>query len=225
MVDITVGPEKKLFRVYKKLLCDKVPYFAKMFGTGFKEAVEGQAEFPEDKPESFGLLMEWIYFGTFAELAYLPNSLVWNWDALALYALSEKMWIIELKDRVMDQLYDLNKQEKAFLSPTSIETVYANTADGSPLRRYACRIFRYGLLQVVDHEEWKVEKTQKVMSRREDLAKDVLLLMRGTSGSAARLPFEQFQKCDFHHHGKDETCPYESRHKAWTLQEDEDSVF
>ena len=43
MVDLFVGPEKKLFRVHKSFLCNKIPYFDKMFNGGFKEAIESQA--------------------------------------------------------------------------------------------------------------------------------------------------------------------------------------
>ncbi|KAH6682678.1 hypothetical protein B0J14DRAFT_646909 [Halenospora varia] len=37
MVDILVGPTEQPFRVHKKLICSKVPYFDKMFNNGFVE--------------------------------------------------------------------------------------------------------------------------------------------------------------------------------------------
>jgi len=51
IVELYVGPQNKLFRVYKKLLCDRVPYFNRMFNGNFQEATEGKATFPDDSPE------------------------------------------------------------------------------------------------------------------------------------------------------------------------------
>ena len=63
MIDIYVGPTKKLFRVHKAVFCDKIPYFDKMFSGGFKEALEHSATFPEDSPEAFEVVVEWVYTG------------------------------------------------------------------------------------------------------------------------------------------------------------------
>jgi BTB/POZ domain len=60
MVDIYVGPEWQNFRVHKKLLCARVPYF--------KDLVEdkgyiGYAPFPDQDPEAFDALLGWVYTG------------------------------------------------------------------------------------------------------------------------------------------------------------------
>lgn len=57
MVTLKVGLEEKTFTVHKKLLCDKVPYFEKMFGGPWVEAVANVATFPEDRVESFDVLI------------------------------------------------------------------------------------------------------------------------------------------------------------------------
>ena len=58
IVDIHVGPQKKLFRIHRGILCDKVPYFQKMFSSGFVEGLEGKAFFPEDDPNTF--ISSWV---------------------------------------------------------------------------------------------------------------------------------------------------------------------
>ncbi|TGO60643.1 hypothetical protein BOTNAR_0142g00140 [Botryotinia narcissicola] len=60
LVDLIVGPEEALFRVHKSFLCNKIPYFNKMFNGGFIEAKENSAKFPEDGPQSFDILIEWL---------------------------------------------------------------------------------------------------------------------------------------------------------------------
>ncbi|EMR87961.1 hypothetical protein BcDW1_3324 [Botrytis cinerea BcDW1] len=58
IVDIHVGPQTKLFRIHRGILCDKVPYFQKMFSSGFVEGLEGKAFFPEDDPNTF--ISSWV---------------------------------------------------------------------------------------------------------------------------------------------------------------------
>lgn len=61
MVDIYVGPKNKHFLAHKELLCNKILYFKKMFKGGFQEASSSKANFPEDDPEGFDVLISWVY--------------------------------------------------------------------------------------------------------------------------------------------------------------------
>ena len=61
MVKLFVGPDKTLFVVHKLRLCRRIPYFEKMFNGHFKETVEQEASFPEDKAATFDILLEWVY--------------------------------------------------------------------------------------------------------------------------------------------------------------------
>lgn len=66
MVILEVGggnKPKQLFTVHKKLLCEKVPYFHKMFTGTWKEAEENKAVFPEDNVMAFDSLLCWVYTG------------------------------------------------------------------------------------------------------------------------------------------------------------------
>ncbi|KAF4626405.1 hypothetical protein G7Y89_g11754 [Cudoniella acicularis] len=63
MVKLYVGPQKHLFRVHKKVLCEKIPYFRSMFEGGFKEAGENSASFPKDTVAAFDALLSWTYTG------------------------------------------------------------------------------------------------------------------------------------------------------------------
>jgi len=58
MVDIYVGPKKKLFRLYKAKICSRIPYLSAMFNGEFKEASDNVAYLEEDDPASFDLLAE-----------------------------------------------------------------------------------------------------------------------------------------------------------------------
>lgn len=64
MIKFYVGTNprlRKMFIVHKKLFCAKSEHFKAMFDGGFEESVNGLANFPEDDPKSFGLLIGWFY--------------------------------------------------------------------------------------------------------------------------------------------------------------------
>lgn len=65
IVDLVVGTGsgKRLFRVHKKLLCSRMPYFDKMFNGPWKESSESTALFPDDNTNAFEALLGWIYNG------------------------------------------------------------------------------------------------------------------------------------------------------------------
>lgn len=48
---------RKISEFIEVYFCYKIPYFQKMFSSGFIEALEGKKFFPEDSPQSFDLLM------------------------------------------------------------------------------------------------------------------------------------------------------------------------
>lgn len=53
----------KGFFVHKKLLCARIPYFHKMFAWGGVKTHKNSAVMPEDSPESFDVLLSWLYSG------------------------------------------------------------------------------------------------------------------------------------------------------------------
>ena len=115
MVDILVGPEKKLFRVHKTYLCRRIPYFDKMFNGAFKEA-QGVAELPEDDPSTFDVLMEWTYsvnprrLRDLFAIAGSDGVSRASWDVVAFYALAKKLCLPDLQDLIMNVLIKYHKR-------------------------------------------------------------------------------------------------------------------
>jgi hypothetical protein len=70
MVDLYIGPKREHCHVHKELLDDNVPHFNKMFNGEFKEAMSRSAEFPEYHPQSFDLLLSWVYRGRYESLSW-----------------------------------------------------------------------------------------------------------------------------------------------------------
>ncbi|KAE9363816.1 hypothetical protein N431DRAFT_497589 [Stipitochalara longipes BDJ] len=66
MIDIFVGPHLQHFRLHKKLLCRRIPYF--------ENAVENSMEFPEEHPECFYALFLWVYTEKLPVLSTPPSN-------------------------------------------------------------------------------------------------------------------------------------------------------
>ena len=66
--DVTFKFPDGEIRAHKVNLTTRVPYFEKMFSSGFKESLTGNVNLPEDDKESFDIFLRFIYG------AQLPNS-------------------------------------------------------------------------------------------------------------------------------------------------------
>lgn len=76
MVTLKVGKNKKAFAVHKKLLCEKIPYFEKMFQGLWIEASGNIATFPEDEVECFDVLIGWLYSGALRLVTEIVSSIL-----------------------------------------------------------------------------------------------------------------------------------------------------
>lgn len=102
MVVIHVGPSRKKYHVHKKILCDKVDYFHKMFNNGFTETLDQAATLLEVNSDTFDLFLEWVYGGDFQPLDMTKNTpysgpIV---DLIRLYGFAESICLSELQDLV-----------------------------------------------------------------------------------------------------------------------------
>lgn len=220
MIDLYVGPEEKLFRIHRGILCDKVPYFQKMFSSGFIEGQEGQAFFPEDDPEAFDLLNGWVYFGTLRPFKFTlhppPASPSCNWDMVQLYCLADKFCLPELMDRIVDANSAECRSSNISPSFRHVKKAYMKTPMGSTLRKYMC----YSMVHIFTalREEstfgiWDTQAFVEMMNTHGDFAIDFLSLLRSQSVGVAPTDPRKLPKCHFHCHGANEPCPQKPEDK------------
>jgi hypothetical protein len=137
MVDLYVGPAKEHFHVHRAAICTKIPYFEKMFRDGgFAESYTKSATFAEDDPESFDLLLGWVYHDSIKvpavktdgeddpELSWKPNSL---------YRLAEKICLPQLQDQVVDMVRESDRQTCCLPSTDTMLQAYSETREKSGL--------------------------------------------------------------------------------------------
>lgn len=208
MVELYVGPEKKLSRAHRSILCDKVPFFQKMFSSNFVEGFELKAYFPEDSPQTFDLLLDWVYSGTlrlFADQKACLN----EWETISFYLLMDKLRLPGLMDQTMDVFSNLLIKQKLLPRFPSVELVYENSTALLPLRRFLAQCAYYivaGLRQDNAKEIWPTVSLMEIMSAHEDFAVDFFDLMRSHTPCTMPQDPRNFPKCRFHCHEYNEPC-------------------
>lgn len=210
MVDLLVGPEKKLYRVHKTLLCNKAPYFEKMFKNEWQEASSNTATFPEDTVESFDLLLGWIYSAPMPPLKTKPGPVrVQSWNFVLFFALASKLCLPRLMDRLMDIGRSYHQEENLMYDLPSVQLIYKVCPENSTLRIYAIRSLHYMFLNGRTNDKFESSspaKVQEVLHADKDLCQDFLKLLQENPFQPVSHP-KTADKCEFHCHEKADKCP------------------
>jgi hypothetical protein len=126
----------KSFHVHKALVCGRSSYFKKAFTSSFKEAEEGVIEFKYLQIPTFKIFMLWLY-----------NQNIWDWegeehnhpaafDIIDLYIFADMFQIPALKNDAIKLLENQIMHTGQGVPLQHLNYVWANTAGGSPLRRF-----------------------------------------------------------------------------------------
>ncbi|RDW91928.1 hypothetical protein BP5796_01322 [Coleophoma crateriformis] len=205
MVDLYVGTDQELFRIHKQVLCRRIPYFSSMFSSSFREAEEATAQFPEDRAESFDILLEWVYLGRLRKLVSIDEDGKRNYDPYALYILLDKLRLPNLMDHLADMIIEHHRTTNKSISPRTIVNIYQNTSPGCPLRKYCLQRLQNSIAHPHPgggyNPRWKV-----ILRDNEDLLDDYLKLQH----LHANKPFSRLatgtSPCEYHSHGVEEMC-------------------
>ncbi|TVY82152.1 Reducing polyketide synthase [Lachnellula suecica] len=208
IVDIFVGPEERLFRVHKTLLCERIPYFEKMFQGGFKETVEGTARMPEDDSDAFDALLDMVvYHDKIRPLASVNNndgSQSLNWDPIGFYGLAEKLCLFGIADHIMDAVLIYHSRTQQVPSVDFVHRAYSKTTENSKLRKYAARAIFYALQKFEGSiSGWKTSEVQKLFEDHPDFSRDFIDIVRDEIPRDPR----EMKSCYFHVHGFQDVCP------------------
>lgn len=132
MVDLYVGSgeNERQFRVHKEVLCDKLEYFDKMFNGGFAEVLDNEARFPEDDPEYFDVLLDWVYSGSLRILENNPSPYFF-----ILYDLADGLCCTHLMDQIMDTWIAWGLGYSLVPAMSLGVAIYSRNREGSAPRR------------------------------------------------------------------------------------------
>lgn len=210
---VGTGAERREFSFSKKILCDKIPYFQALFNGPFLEGISQSADFPEDDPTTFGLLLGWVYTGiieTPHPKPQLHEKYAGTFQIMALYALAEKYNITSLQDQAMNYICTSSSKKGTWQYPSAMATAYGWTHERSRLRLYIIRAFVYLTLcnkMVRGSPEFNDDHLCAALLENDDLFKDFFTLLRNNGPKKPRDP-RRARKSDYHQHGRNEPCPY-----------------
>jgi hypothetical protein len=212
MVDLCVGPERKHFRVYKALLWKKIPYFEKMFKGG-KECSERVGTFPEDNPQSFDILIKWVYSRILQTLAHVTEAKqLWvnSFNISDLNALLDKICFPRLMDALVSSYIESSVSCHFLPNSYFIGGTYVKAREGDGLRKFVLYSFAYilsGMSRSEGHLQiWPTSSLEQLMVKHPSLVREYLELVRQSPiGELPKDP-RTMPRCVFHQHGKDEGC-------------------
>ncbi|KAK4693139.1 hypothetical protein P7C71_g4199, partial [Lecanoromycetidae sp. Uapishka_2] len=168
--EIYVGPNKKLYTIPRALLCYHSEYFKRSLNSGSVEAAEGAIHLFTDDPETFILLLEWMYKGT---LRVFEN---FCWEAddyrtalqqtclvlCKLFCMADRLIIPGVEDYIVSQLnraFDSAGDDFPIDSAT-IMAVYNNTPERSAFQKYLLEKLTVNLISPTGHH---IEKYKELV--------------------------------------------------------------
>lgn len=218
MVTLIVGPQKHVFTVHSKLLCDKVKYFKAMFDGEFEEASSGVATFPEDDVQSFDLMLFWLHTGKLpiftngeADAAHGGDwHNTWGW-ALKLYVLADKFRINELIDLALDTvIQEVENKGPATWSHSDIEHAYEVTPRHSFWSEMLVTLQAHDILFYLP-DDGRDRRATKMLCKNEDLMHEVLHYIRIQAGRSRKEAcdeiIDKWRHCHWHTHTPG-YCPF-----------------
>ena len=178
MVTLLVGEDKVPFHVHLDILCRASSVFEAAFMGNYEEASKKSMDLPEDDPEAFESLTQWLYFKKFAldqpGFKDSPAKAQRFYKQLAcLYVAADKYNMIELKNETIDRLYGV--LDEGGISPNLllIDYIYENTTRKSQFRRLLVAWYVW----VVDLTWFSRECMFELLAERQEFAADVAINM------------------------------------------------
>lgn len=200
-----MGPEEKVFKVHKHILCAHSPFFDTAFKKDWAESRTGSMPLADDDAEIFELYQQWLYRNKVFSRSPPEQTGQSNteYDTLIrAYIFGEKVQDGHFGDAIIDALIvSVNTPavdgELWFPTDATVTKAYEGTPTGSPLRR----------LMVDLHVHHGSERWIKENNNLEFLVDLTRGLLASRSAPLATNPTShQGSSCNYHQHKKKECC-------------------
>ncbi|KAE9371939.1 hypothetical protein N431DRAFT_466233 [Stipitochalara longipes BDJ] len=139
MVCIYVGPERTLWVLPEKILCDRLDFFQSAFQGRFRESNDKVLELPEDDPIAFEVILDYILEETL-EVNAIKNLT----DPKAIHMAWFRAWILADKIGCSEVLLLIGDEyrfylcmlpfEKRIIPPDAVKFLYENTSTSCQMR-------------------------------------------------------------------------------------------
>lgn len=159
---VLVGTDEKEYTIHKDLLCKSSAFFERALDGHFSEAQTKTIRLPEDEPDIFNILVDWLYTGscTFDDKCYAlleaqrhtPVDLCW----LKVYRMADRMLLPGLQYIAVARIkYTFNSNRPFIPSNAFINSLFdSNGVDPPMLQMYIVHHVIYWLPKSVDKTQW-----------------------------------------------------------------------
>lgn len=131
--NVVEGSGKQKFVLHRNFICHYSPFFDATFNGDFKEGKDQQLDLEETDPKVFGIFVNWLYTQEIVAPDEYPAT---SSHLVRLWVLADRMLVPKLQDDALEEFDKLRVEHRLRLSGGTIQYIYDNTVDGSPLRRY-----------------------------------------------------------------------------------------
>ncbi|KAJ9610278.1 hypothetical protein H2200_005055 [Cladophialophora chaetospira] len=160
VVKVIVGPLQREFTIHKNLICATSDFFQAALTGGFVEGAEQKVPLPEDDPQLFQVVYDWLCSGRLGDGAstYLKKEDVCAGDIFwwKLYQMGDRLMMDRLRVLAIDQIQKLFTTTKPLIpSKIFIEGLFEDGRLPS-LETYMVEHVVYWLERSADPSVWKV---------------------------------------------------------------------
>ena len=138
IVTLVVGEAAILFNVHRDLLCNASPFFRSAFvGVGsFKETSEQSMTLADDDVDAFERLVHWIYVRKYplSDVKTSGGCQMGYMQLAMLYVIAEKYGVTELKNDIIDKVFEIRLKANPPPYKPVIKYLYSNTTAGLAFR-------------------------------------------------------------------------------------------
>jgi len=195
---LIVGPEKKVFKMHRGLLCSVSPYFKTALEGDFKEAQEQKIELTEDDCEAMEYFQFWLYTQSILDKEETVSDIEWR-ILMELYVFGETRLITTLQNQVLDLIIRKVAKGKNLPEHKIMYDIFEKTCPGSSLRNYIVEASaRIGNLAV-----WKWDFVDGEEIAQRDFLKELVVEMYKERTNKGERDF-WMNRCSYHIHAEGE---------------------
>lgn len=112
VVTVLVGADKHPFRIYKQLLCDKIPYFEACLKSDWRSHDSSPVELDDIDVDAFRVVVRWL----FNEALSIPSrdSTFTQHDLENVYQIADRLMLAKLQNALIDAAIESLKPNDAF---------------------------------------------------------------------------------------------------------------
>ncbi|KAF2252573.1 hypothetical protein BU26DRAFT_562308 [Trematosphaeria pertusa] len=140
--EILVGPDRTRYLIHTSLLTKQSPYFRAALTSSFLEASTQSISLPDIHPETFTLLVEWLYNATLKPLPFKEDKPAY-YTLLHLYILADRLCFEGLRNHIVDAISDLAESTNSVLTPSDTRLLYEGVREDAKIRELVLDLFAF----------------------------------------------------------------------------------